>query len=263
MSKLIAFYKWLHYWMRYLYVSTVMRLNPTRYIFTAIFDSNAWNSDESVSGPGSELRQTSTLTQELPELLQKYQIKSILDIPCGDFNWMNTIDLSGIRYIGADIVKPLIKKNQHTYQQAGVAFQHLNLIEDALPECDLILCRDCLVHFSLQDTISALENICASNATWLLTTHFPSKEENINIITGDWRPLNFLVEPFYFPSAELMIHENCTEAEGLFRDKTLALWRIADIKQALVKCKQQIIPPVTLSKQEQVKLLLKHCSNQD
>lgn len=38
-------------------------------------------------------------------MLKKYSIKSILDIPCGDFSWMKKIELDGIEYIGADIVK--------------------------------------------------------------------------------------------------------------------------------------------------------------
>ena len=56
--------------------------------FTEIYTENLWASAESKSGTGSELRNTEVLRQELSVLLKKYKIQSMLDIPCGDFNWM-------------------------------------------------------------------------------------------------------------------------------------------------------------------------------
>ena len=72
--------------------------------FTEIFDKNLWASPESVSGGGSEMQNTEAIRRELPYLIQKFGIKSILDIPCGDWNWMKSVDLCGASYIGADIV---------------------------------------------------------------------------------------------------------------------------------------------------------------
>jgi len=44
--------------------------------------------------------------------LQSLQIKTLLDAPCGDGNWINKVDLSGITYIGADIVPEIIETNK-------------------------------------------------------------------------------------------------------------------------------------------------------
>jgi hypothetical protein len=54
--------------------------------FKKIFANNEWGGSESRSGTGSSLDITKRLRMELPFLFLKYDIKSILDIPCGDFN---------------------------------------------------------------------------------------------------------------------------------------------------------------------------------
>lgn len=38
----------------------------------------------------------------------KYGVRSVLDIPCGDFFWFKEIKLDLDSYIGGDIVAPLI-----------------------------------------------------------------------------------------------------------------------------------------------------------
>ncbi|MDR1323847.1 MAG: class I SAM-dependent methyltransferase, partial [Candidatus Margulisbacteria bacterium] len=64
-----------------------------------------WDSKESRSGGGSEVDATKTIRKTLPKLWKKYKIKTFLDVPCGDYNWMKEIDKSTITYIGGDIVQ--------------------------------------------------------------------------------------------------------------------------------------------------------------
>ena len=85
-------------------------------IFTEIYESNSWTSSESRSGLGSELISTETIRKELPEVFKKFNIKSVLDIPCGDFNWMSNVDLKEVHYIGADIVENMIEDNKNNFK---------------------------------------------------------------------------------------------------------------------------------------------------
>jgi hypothetical protein len=50
-----------------------------------------------------------------------------------------------------------------------------------------------------------------------------------DIVTGDWRPLNFERSPFHFPRPVELLNEGCTEAGGLFRDKCLGVWQTAEL----------------------------------
>jgi hypothetical protein len=194
--------------------------------FTGIFNTRAWHSNESISGNGSELKQTQRLINELPALFKKYDIKSILDIPCGDYNWMNHVDRTNIDYIGADIVEPLIEANKQKYP--NINFQHLDLTKSKLPKVDLILARDVFVHMTYNTIIPALENIINSGCKYLLTTSFTGMNSNRDLTAdGDWRPLNLLIEPFRFKPIYL-INEDCTEGDNnQHNDKCLILFEIS------------------------------------
>ena len=101
-------------------------------IFTDIYQTNAWNGVESASGIGSDTNQTQFLVTELGLFLKKIKVRSMLDIPCGDFNWMQKVEFDGF-YIGADIVEPLIERNRELYNDPLREFTVLNVIEDKLP----------------------------------------------------------------------------------------------------------------------------------
>jgi hypothetical protein len=201
-------------------------------VFTNIFRQNRWGGFASVSGTGSDLVQTRVLIRELPLLFSDLEVNVVLDIPCGDFHWMKKVDLSGVTYIGADVVGELIERNQELYGRADRRFVCLNLITDRLPCADLVFCRDCLVHLSFRDIQAALKNIRATGARYLLTTTFPGRgTKNQDIISGKWRPLNLEAAPFFLPAPLRLINEECTENGGAFSDKSLGLWRLDNINR--------------------------------
>lgn len=197
--------------------------------FTAIYQSNWWRDAESRSGTGSNLQATAAIRRQLPALLAEYEIKSMLDIPCGDMHWMSKLDLPVERYIGADIVQEMVDETQAKHGAPGREFMRLDLASDALPRTDLVFCRDCLVHLSFKDGLAAIDNIKRSGSKYLLTTTYPNRASNKNIVTGMWRQLNLQQAPFHFPEPIRLIDEECEEADGTQRDKSLGLWRIADL----------------------------------
>ena len=206
------------------------KLTNSEEIFTDISDKNAWIGKESISGPGSDIAQTETISKQLPVLFSKYGIKKMIDIPCGDFNWMKHVTLDGVDYIGADILSDLIIKNTRLYERDGIHFKRLDLTRDKLPSVDLILCRDCLVHLSFNKIFRAFKNIYKSQSHYLLTTTFTERQENFNIPTGHWRPLNLQKSPFELPEPLELINEGCTENNGAYTDKSLGLWKLSDIQ---------------------------------
>lgn len=199
-------------------------------IFTQIYQTRHWKGIESVSGPGSDIIQTGVIINEVSHTIEEFGIKSILDIPCGDFNWMQHVNMHNAEYLGADIVEEIIKENSDKYSKEKIRFEVVDLLSDPLLECDLIICRDCLVHLSFSEIRIALNNIKASKSKYLLTTSFTERNDNYDIITGGWRPLNLQMKPFKFPNPIKVINEKCTEGNGKFNDKSLVLYLIDDIK---------------------------------
>lgn len=212
----------------------LLKMRSPEGIFADIYRGNKWGGTSSVSGPGSDLFQTGVVRNELPAVCRYFAVRAMLDIPCGDFHWMKDVDLKGVDYTGADIVADLIQANSR-YEASNVHFRRLNLINDKLPKMDLVFCRDCLVHLSFRDAFVALHNICDSGSTYLLTTTFTTRLHNRDIATGQWRTLNLEVSPFQFPPPLKTINEECHEGDGAFSDKSLGLWRIADIEECLTR----------------------------
>jgi hypothetical protein len=210
----------------------LLNTKPVDQVFTEIYVKQKWGNEESVSGPGSKLARTKTLRLVLPPLLEQIKCDTLLDIPCGDFNWMKTLDLE-VTYKGADIVEALVQSNQILYRNDKISFQHLDLLHDSLPKADVVLCRDCFVHFSFHHIFKALHNIRASGAKYLLTSTFTQRARNHDILTGEWRAINLQKPPFNFPAPLALIDE--TAAAPNYYDKHLGLWRVDDITVPLLR----------------------------
>lgn len=201
--------------------------------FARIYQTNLWFDAESRSGTGSSLESTARLRDSLPPLLRSLNARRLLDVPCGDFNWMSHVDLSGIDYTGGDIVDAMIEANRERYESATRRFMRVDLISGPLPSTDVILCRDGLVHFSYNNIIAAFGTMKASGANYLLTTTFLDRQVNTDIVDGDWRPLNLTQPPFLLPAPESVILEDCMEEGGAYADKALAVWRVSDLPTQL------------------------------
>ena len=137
-------------------------------IFQDIYSNNLWGHHESLSGFGSSLTATQNIVLQMPLIVKEYDIKAILDIPCGDFNWMKVVEMKLERYIGADLIEDLIEKNQKQYGDAIHHFETMDILQDPLPKVDLILCRDLFIHFPDALIFQAMDNIKKSSSKYLL-----------------------------------------------------------------------------------------------
>ncbi|MEX0780230.1 MAG: class I SAM-dependent methyltransferase [Balneolales bacterium] len=197
--------------------------------FEHIFHNNKWRDPESRSGHASTLYQTQLIRTKLPVLLKELEVKLLLDIPCGDLNWITKMDLGSVHYTGADIVPDIIEMNKKAYSNDTMQFLILDLIKSQLPSSDLILCRDCLVHLPFADIEESIRNIKKSDATYFLTTTFTKVRRNKDIQIGKWRPLNLTLPPFSWPQPIKIINEGFYSPNQEYNDKSLGLWKIEDL----------------------------------
>ena len=205
------------------------RLGDSEARFTHFYHTYKWGKSESHSGPGSTVEYTSSIRQELPKLFDRFGIERILDAPCGDYHWFRLVPRDPrIHYIGGEIVRPLVRKNQQAYGNENTEFIHLDIVKDRLPPADLWLCRDCLFHLSNEDIFSVLQNFLSSDIRYLLTSTHSECKENTDIMTGEFRFLNLALPPFSFCSPLVYIDD---WIEG-FPVRLLALWESQELGKA-------------------------------
>lgn len=203
--------------------------------FSYIYRHNLWEGSESAAGEGSDVAATRAVRAQLPALLRKWGVRSILDLPCGDSAWLDSVQLGDISYVGGDIVEDIVVRNRRVRSPVpGSRFEVLDITTDDLPPADLLLCRDCLVHLPLHDVLTALGNIARSGCRYLLATTFFRLGRNVDIEPGDWRPLNLQMPPFDLPEPLDVIVEVDLSAVGGLPVKALGLWEVASLRQPLL-----------------------------
>ena len=200
-------------------------------IFSDIYKENVWENDESVSGDGSTLEYTANLRRELPALFEKFEIRSILDAPCGDYNWFRHVKRDDVDYVGGDVVTELIGRNNERFSDKQTRFIELDIISDELSKSDLWFCRDVLFHFSFDDIFKTLENFVRSEIKYLFTTTHTKCSENLDILTGQFRLLNLLRKPFCLPEPIYAIDD---WIEG-FPERQMCLWTREAVAETLNK----------------------------
>jgi len=205
--------------------------------------------DETRSGHGSLLSSTEKIRDNIVRLVLEKKITSITDFPCGDFNWMKEIVGIFKNYTGCDISQTCIEDNKKKYPD--YKFECLNLVEDKIPQSDLLFIRDVLGHLPLCDCKKIIENILSSDCKYLLTTTFAKIKENkwssvkedelprMNENLSDYGlfyPVNLMEEPYNFPLAERFIEEDVEVINynnGV--RKALGFWKLDDLRKLFNK----------------------------
>jgi SAM-dependent methyltransferase len=177
-------------------------------IFTRYYHTNNWGSSESISGPGSTLEYTKNIRKEIPKMVKKFSIKTILDIPCGDWNWFKKIKFyDEVDYTGGDIVDEIVDANNEKYGNERRRFINIDITKDKLPKADLLICRACLYHFSYADIFDTLNNFLSADIKYILTDGHSLCKENHDIETGQFRLFNLELPPFNFSKPILYIDD--------------------------------------------------------
>jgi hypothetical protein len=201
-------------------------------IFTHHYAENYWGCGESRSGFGSTVDYTANIRRELPPLFARLGVKTLLDAPCGDYNWFRLIPRGPeLTYLGGDIVDSIVQQNAEKYRGPTTSFRVIDITRDPLPAVDLWLCRDCLFHLSHRDLLQALKNFLASDITYLLTSLHPEIRANTDIATGSFRMLNLELPPYDFGPALCYIDDYI---EG-FPRRQLGLWTRKELRERLAK----------------------------
>lgn len=187
----------------------VFKQRTTKERFTMIYHEKLWKGSESVSGYGSGFEYTKNLRKTIVDIVNNFKIVSILDLACGDFNWMRyVLDKTPSSYLGVDIVDSLIQINRVKYETDKVKFATLDIVNDDIPSANLVICRDVLFHLPNEDILRIINKVVESSSIYLLITNHIAMEddrfENIDISTGDFRRIDLFKPPFSLPKSFIL-----------------------------------------------------------
>lgn len=210
------------------------------------FEKKTWAQEDKGkprSGSGSTLRRTRRLRRALPGLFKDFGVKTFLDAPCGDWNWMCEVDLTGVNYIGGDISKELIDGVRKEHAGPKRKFLHLDLATSKLPKCDMIMVRECLMHLTDSFRWDVIANIHKAKIPHLLMT-MDLVEANIPLTqNGSHQNYNPMEAPFNFPEPVRYIAESSdqvdlservpADAGPWKRPRVMGLWSHAQLGEVL------------------------------
>jgi Methyltransferase domain len=156
------------------------RRMTTEEVFTDIYSSNRWGgrSGTFCSGDGSHeaaivAPYVAKVTAELGRI--GAATMTAVDLGCGDYSVGRQLSPACGRYIGVDIVKPLVAHNQAMFGSANISFRHANMVEDALPDGDICFVRQVLRHLSNEQIAAVLPKL--DKFRWcFITEHHPSPD---------------------------------------------------------------------------------------
>ncbi len=204
--------------------------------FASIFREGSWHA-EVKSGEGSIPSRNRRYMKILRDFLREKQIKSVVDLGCGDWSFSRQIDWSGIDYLGIDIVPELIDSLNERFGRPGVCFRRDNIVTCSLPQADLAISKDVLQHLpsplvsqyierlrSFKYAILTNDRLKYDARSWrrlwrLVET--PVKP-NIEIEPGGWRLLRLNDPPFQL-GAKVLADLPYWATNGIHRKEVL-LW---------------------------------------
>jgi hypothetical protein len=192
--------------------------------FTSVYDQGYWGSDN-LSGFGSSLEATGVTREIVLKIIRDYEIKSVVDVACGDFVWMPLVLnelMDSVKFTGCDIVDSLLDQHRENYPQYN--FQSLDFVVGKIPAGELIVCREALQHLPIRDIQTALRNFSNSGSKYLLaTTHLRrfGIRNRRDIQPGRCRDRNLMIAPFNLPNPLVIYWEQFDT-----KDKFIGLWKL-------------------------------------
>ena len=164
-------------------------------VFSKIYKEDLWQGG---SGAGSKLENVKEYVDILQKYIDKPEVKTVLDLGCGDWQFSKFLDLSSVSYLGVDVVESVVEFNSTSYSASNIKFISRDITTYELPQVDLIICKDVLQHLCNKDVVSVLVKIIKSSKFALITNDFNSEStDNKDIENGDYRCLDLTLSPFF------------------------------------------------------------------
>ena len=169
--------------------------------FEEIYAKNEWTHG---SGIGSLPANTREYVALLEKFLVERNIRSVVDMGCGDWQFSKKIHWGSARYRGFDVVAPVIKRNRRKHAADGISFHLYSGNPADLPAADLLIVKDVLQHLSNKNVRAFLPHLSRFKYALITNCYNPKgPTENNDIKDGDFRYLDLRLPPFNLKAEEI------------------------------------------------------------
>lgn len=132
-------------------------------VFAEIYGQDKWTGG---SGPGSTAAFCRPLARWLRGYLLEHRIRSLVDLGCGDIQWMPGA-LAGldVDYVGLDVVPDLLEAHRQRLPADRFTFKLLDVARapvTEIPAADLYWAKDVLQHWPSADVAQFLDRFFAA-----------------------------------------------------------------------------------------------------
>lgn len=167
-------------------------------VFSTIYARTVWGGG---SGAGSNIERTAAYSGLVQYLIASRAVRSIVDLGCGDWRFSRYLDLTGVRYLGVDVVPAVIEANNAQFATDDIRFELADVASFELAGFDLVLCKDVFQHLSNTNVLQVCGRL-AGGKHWLITNDFHTANEDCQ--NGDTRPLDPTAAPFHVPARPVL-----------------------------------------------------------
>ena len=134
-------------------INSMDELNITLAQWEEIYEFGGWEGEG--SGPGSKLTHNLVLIDYLNDFIEQNSVSSLIDLGCGDLQWMPHVFASYLEYVGVDFCKNVLDKNKANHPNQN--FIHANF-KDLTESKELSFSKD-VIHHDRDDMFKNFEKI--------------------------------------------------------------------------------------------------------
>ena len=168
-------------------------------VFDDIYINSTWGYK---SGPGSDPFAARTWIDIVNFFIELKDVKSILEVGCGDWRVGSNYKLDGVLYAGIDASSVIIEELQQ-YETDNIQFINADAETFEFPHVDMILCKDVLQHLPNESVFTIMKKIMSHSRYVLICNDWTDKNGG-DIEAGGHRRLNLREEPFNYPLNEVL-----------------------------------------------------------
>lgn len=169
--------------------------------FEKIYAENAWMAG---SGEGSLPENTERLRSFLQHFLREHAVRSVIDAGCGDWQFSQGIDWTGITYTGIDVAESVMRRNASLYRGPGRTFVQGDIMSISLPPADLFIAKDVFQHWPNDAICSFLPILKAFPRAIIVNDVGVRTNEDVPL--GGYRGLDITRPPFLLDAQEALAY---------------------------------------------------------